>query len=189
MKIWQLTNLLGNDELTTCNKNGQEVFEDGFNGTPMLSTWKPIQMKTCKYMEKADLLSFEGESFPTPPIFTKKAIHILNDLIEDQVECLPLLHETYSCYAVNVTNFFECVDHKKSVSTKYGGYDEFIFIPEKVENQHIFRNSNTQHSLGDLPITSVEIFVSDAFKERVTNSGLKGFRFKLVWESDEKNDE
>jgi len=31
MKIWQLTNLLGNDELTTCNKNGQEVFEDGFN--------------------------------------------------------------------------------------------------------------------------------------------------------------
>ncbi|MGS2749109.1 hypothetical protein [Bacillus toyonensis] len=113
MKVWQLTNLLGNDELTTCNKNGQEVFEDGFNGIPMLSTWKPIQMKTYKHMEKADLLSFEGESFPTPPIFTKKAIHILNDLIENQVECLPLLHEIYSCYAVNVTNIFECVDHKK----------------------------------------------------------------------------
>ena len=72
MKIWQLTNLLGNDELTTCNKNGQEVFEDGFNGIPMLSTWKPIQMKTYKHMEKADLLSFEGESFPTPPLTLKQ---------------------------------------------------------------------------------------------------------------------
>ncbi|PEI85228.1 hypothetical protein CN679_24925 [Bacillus pseudomycoides] len=189
MKIWQLTNLVDYDEVTTYNESGQEVFYNEFNGTPMLNTWKPIQMKTFNQMEKADLLSFEGESIPSPPILTREAIDILYDLIEGQVESLPLLHDTYDCYAINVTNILECVDHEKSVPTKYGGYNEFTFIPEKVENQHIFRNNNTQHSLGDFPIISVEIFVSDEFKERVTKSKLKGFRFKLVWTSDEENNE
>ncbi|PGZ98489.1 hypothetical protein COE51_11580 [Bacillus pseudomycoides] len=184
MKIWRIIiNSYNFDELECGNEDGQEIFDNNFKGISMIDTWKPLQMKLSNEGEPTDLLS------ETPLIFTKKAVDIVFDLMKGKVEILPLVHEIYECYAINVMNVLECIDYENAEPNNFAGFNKFAFLSAKIKGEHIFRALNTKHKYGDFPIVSVQTFVSDEFKERVIDSELKGFDFELVWTSDEENNE
>ncbi|PJN62846.1 suppressor of fused domain protein [Bacillus mycoides] len=181
MKIWKINSQY--DQLECENEEGQEIFNNYFQGQSVINTWNPLQMKLLNEGEPSDLLS------EIPLVFTKKAIEVVFDLIKRKAEILPLVHERYECYAINVLNVLDCIDYENADPDDFGGFDKFAFITEKIRGEHIFCALNTKHKYGDFPIVSVQTFVSNEFKERVAKSELKGFEFELVWESDEKNDE
>ena len=47
-------------------------------------------------------------------LFLQKAIEVVFDLIKRKVEILPLVHERYECYAVNVLNVLDCIDYENA---------------------------------------------------------------------------
>ena len=183
MKIWKIISNSNFDQLECENEEGQEIFDNAFQGHSVIDKWDPLQMKLLNEGEPSDLLS------EIPLVFTKKAIEVVFDLIKRKVEILPLVHERYECYAINVLNVLDCIDYENADPDDFGGFDKFAFITEEIRGEHIFCTLNTKHKYGDFPIVSVQTFVSNEFKERVAKSELKGFEFELVWESDEKNDE
>ncbi|MDM5186266.1 suppressor of fused domain protein [Bacillus sp. DX4.1] len=183
MKIWRISSNYNFDQLECGNKEEWETLDNNFKGISMIDTWKPLQMKLSNEGEPTDLLS------SMPPIFTKKAVDVVFDLMKGKVEILPLVHERYECYAINVMNVLECIDYENAEPNNFAGFDKFAFLSEKIKGEHIFRALNTKHKYGDFPIVSVQTFVSDEFKERIVDSELKGFDFDLVWTSDEENNE
>ncbi|MGH0496187.1 hypothetical protein COM04_04885 [Bacillus wiedmannii] len=183
MKIWKIIGDSQFDQLECENEEGQEIFNNYFQGQSVINTWNPLQMKLSNKGEVSDLLS------EIPLVFTKAAIEVVFDLIKGKVEVLPLVHEVYECYAIHVLNILACIDYKNAKPDDFGGFDKFAFIADEIKGEHIFCTMNTKHKYGDFPIVSVQTFVSDEFKDCVVESELKGFNFQLVWESDEKNHE
>ncbi|EJV71216.1 MULTISPECIES: suppressor of fused domain protein [Bacillus cereus group] len=183
MRVWKIIGNSNFDQLECENEEGQEIFNNYFQGQSVINTWNPLQMKLSNKGEVSDLLS------EIPLIFTKAAIEVVFDLIKRKVEVLPLVHEGYECYAIHVLNVLACIDYKNAKPDDFGGFDKFAFIADEIKGEHIFCTLNTKHKYGDFPIVSVQTFVSDEFKDRVVESELKGFNFRLVWESDEKNNE
>ncbi|MDM5186259.1 suppressor of fused domain protein [Bacillus sp. DX4.1] len=183
MKIWSIGNRLESDQLECYSEQDEELFKKGLRGISLLDVWTPVEMVSSDHGEQTDLLN------DMPPIFTKEAIETVYDLIKEKVQVLPLVHDNYDCYLINVINVLDCIDYNHAKPNNHGGFKEYSFNIEKVQGEHIFRTANMRHDLGDFPIVSVETFVSDEFKKRVTNSGLKGFDFDLVWTSDEENNE
>lgn len=102
----------------------------------MKDIWEPIELITVELGEEGDIISY-GKS-TIYPIFTEKTLHILIDLIQDSVEFLPLQHERYHCYLVNITNVIDCLDEKNSKLNKWGVIMKYDFIEEEVRDQHIF---------------------------------------------------
>ena len=54
--------------------------------------------------------------------------------------------------------------------------EKYAFKPEIIKDNHIFK-------IVEFPKS--EVFVSDEFKQKVEEAGLKGFKFELVWDSEE----
>lgn len=100
------------------------------------------------------------------------------------MEFLPLKHPSETYYVVNITNLLYCIDYERAEPNNWGGFDKWALIPKKIKGQHIFRAVSTQHSMGDFPIVSVEVFISDDLKQRIESIGLQGFFINPVWASD-----
>lgn len=184
MRIWKISSNIDNDEIASKNEEDEKVFEEGFKGEPMINSWSTIETYTSKEGIESDVVSWKGSTLQL--ILNKKAVDTLDDLIEGQVEILPLKHTSESYYAINVINLIDCIDYENSESNKWERIVKWAFIEEKVKNQYIFRAVQTKHSLGDFPIISVETFISDELKQRIESSGLKGFSISPVWASDPK---
>ena len=83
-----------------------------------------------------NIVSREGDLIPL--ILNKKAVDTLDDLIEGQVEILPLKHPSENYYAINVINVLDCIDYENAEPNDWGGFDNWAFIEEKIENQTYF---------------------------------------------------
>ncbi|MFP3435898.1 hypothetical protein SB781_39735, partial [Paraburkholderia sp. SIMBA_061] len=75
---------------------------------------------------------------------------------------------------MNVINILDCIDKSSSVADKYGGFKNYVFIEEEINNEHIFKTISYDYELTELPIISSQTFVSDEFKQRVEEAGLQG---------------
>ena len=70
------------------------------------------------------------------PLVLQKAIEVVFDLIKRKVEILPLVHERYECYAINVLNVLDCIDYENADPDDFGGFDKFAFITEKIRGAY-----------------------------------------------------
>jgi hypothetical protein len=180
MKIWILD----------CELDEYENFDDvedlsideinSFDGRNKLDNWKPI------VVEKMD---GDGELGNTPafhshiPVMDKKALEVLNDLLNYGVEVLPLEYnkKINKYFLINVTAVLNCINYKKSDYKTFDDgirvmyFNKYVFIEDKLKGKHIFK-------IIDSPLSSV--FVSDEFREKVIDSDLVGFKFELVWDSE-----
>lgn len=66
MKIWKIINNSNFDQLECENEEGQEIFDNAFQGQSVIDKWDSLQMKLLNEGEPSDLLS------EIPLIFTKK---------------------------------------------------------------------------------------------------------------------
>ncbi len=173
MRIWHLSADSDNfNNIVPVNESNWSKFE--FDGTWIQNDWNPVEVKTLKEIQYSDFLAL----VPGVPVFSKKALKHLAELINESVEVLPLVHNKEKLFAINVIKVLDCVDYDKSEYKKFTSSNRIMrfvryeFIKEKLMNTHIFK-------IKDEP--SKRPFVSDTFRNRVLEYGLKGFEFEEVW--------
>ncbi len=114
------------------------------------------------------------------PVFSRRAVEILGDLLKDSGELLPITCEGEDYFLFNVTRLVDALDEDASglerLSTgRIMAIDRYSFVKSKLMGVDIFK-------LPQKPLSYP--YVTDAFVRRVEDSGLKGFKFRLVWSSE-----
>ena len=149
-----------------------------FDGREKINDWKPVKVKRMYDRQFSNTPGF----LPHIPVFDKKAIYILGDLLKGNAEILPLDCENGDFYVINVTKVLDCVDYEESSYKTFSDgkrimrFTKYVFDSGKVAEHHLFKIRDERLK---------RPFVSDEFRKRVLESELSGFIFRLVWDSDE----
>jgi hypothetical protein len=106
-------------------------------------------------------------------VLNERAMEVLESLIREYVEVIPLDHEGRRLHLLNVLSEVDCLDERRSeLSRLRNGRILRIIRPVfrdiDIEPVHIFK----------LPQPKIPIFVSDTFKREVDTNELTG----LTWE-------
>ncbi|WP_405155032.1 suppressor of fused domain protein [Paenibacillus sp. FSL K6-0108] len=180
MKIWKMTNAVDTKELDVVKERG---FIDNIgSGVSLINQWTTLEMKHTYGENNTDI--YEITSQLADMVINARAIEVLKDYLENKVELLPVKYNNEKHYVMNVINILDCIDKNSSIADKYGGFKNYVFIEEEINNEHIFKTISYDYELTELPIISSQTFVSDEFKQRVEEGGLQGFRFRLAWSSE-----
>ncbi|SEF83898.1 imm11 family protein [Paenibacillus sp. UNC499MF] len=177
MKIWLLGSQFDiNIMLTNRNQDNPLYFEDKFEGE-IISEWGHIRFNSNK-KKLRDSVSFISGI----PIFSEKAVSVLQDPLENKTQSLPLYNDDYTVYAQNVINVIDCIDYKKAhvrwvkKIKRPMGFNKYAFDADKVKNAFIFKIPEE---------VAVNVFVTDEFRNRVLQEELTSFVFTEIWDSEE----
>ena len=179
MKVWKMKFLVDDYDYLKPIKAFTYDEIHAFDGRSVLSDWKP--RKVTRMEPKKDLGLGDAPGFIIP-VFSKRAVDCLKPLIDKHVEVLPLDFKEKEFYAINVITVLEALDYEKSVYTTFSDgkrimmVEKYAFLPNVVENIPIFRITDERRSKYPL--------VSDNFKKIVEENKLEGFKFELIWDSD-----
>lgn len=147
-----------------------------FNGTPLGSEWRPLEIMA---VDTDDELAVLGDHalLGTIPVFSERAVTALADVLRGNGELLPLAYARQPYLAFNTTTVVDALDASRSkvnyfTSGRVMSIDDFVFRPERVRGQTIFK-------IPELPRAFV--FVTDDFVDRVRAAELRGFDFVEIW--------
>jgi hypothetical protein len=159
------------DALVLANPNDWDKL-DKFTGERLADTWTPVAVKTLKVKKAGDFLYLIHHV----PVFSERAWQVLQPLVKDSVEALPLKHPKKIFYAINVLVLVDCLDYSRSQIERFpsGGIMEierYVFKDGCVEGKHIFK-------VAEAPLKRV--LVSEKFKELVEKNRLEGLIFSKV---------
>ena len=178
MKIWQLNFELDDyDNLVPINEFTVEEIQS-FDGRSHLRQWKPVQVKIMEPEKGLELSDAPGF---TIPVFSRRAWECLEPLISKNVEILPLDFNEKEYFGINVITVLDAIDYEKSIYKTYRdgkrimAFEKYVFLPTVIEDVSMFKilDEKTRYA-----------FVSDEFKQTVEKNNLLGFKFKLVWDSE-----
>lgn len=179
MKIWHLFSDVDHYEnLVPVSEFSAEEIQ-AFDGRELKSSWKPLPVRRMEPQKKLELSDFPGF---TIPVFSEKAVSILDPLIKNSSEKLELVFEK-KYYGINVTTVLDVIDYEHSQYLTYKGSNR-IMVFEK----YAFLNNGLLDGVNIFKIVDEPRrwpFVSDIFKKTVEKNNLTGFKFRLVWDSDE----
>lgn len=180
MKIWKISAEVDQyDNLMPVKEFSPREY-NLFDGTSLRNTWKTLAVQRMEPEKKLKLSDFPGF---TIPVLSEKALVILKPYLANSAEELELFFQEKAYVAINVTAVLDVIDYEKSVYKTFSDGKRIMFFekyafkesPELMQH-HIFK-------IVDEPRRSP--FVSDEFKKAVEDNHLTGFRFKLVWDSEE----
>lgn len=188
MKIWVLKSVLDNYEsfqLLNFEEDHKKYIDGKINSiTHLTNSWGKIYIECIEGDNHSDLPKFWGGT--GTPMISEKAKQVLEPLIGDNVEFLPLLRNSTSevYYLVHVLNVLDAIDgdraiFKKLITGLIVGCEKFAFDFNIVQNEMIFK----VYINGKIHPTVV--FISDELKALIEQSELKGFEFIEVWDSEE----
>jgi hypothetical protein len=172
--------------LLIADQNRLQVPDDVCRDWPVsLDTWVPLPA-IRDYSVKDNMTKALGDrvvlgSEVDPIVLSRRALDVLLPQISYSGQVLPLAFEESDYSFFNVTNVIDALDeagskiYKFPSSGRIGGIERYVFKPETVRDQWIFKIPQQRSGF---------VFVTDRFVELVKSSGLTGFEFKLVW-SDE----
>jgi len=132
--------------------------------------WRKIQVEIDPTGEVGDFPSFQGHDL----VFTEKSWKIMQPLINDVVEILPLSCTDGCEYKlIKILDIIDCLDYSKSVyEDAIGGFvtvESYVFHEEAIKDKHIFWFSKGHHAV-----------VSERFKDVVEEHQLKGLDFRWL---------
>ena len=149
-----------------------------FDGRSLRSKWTPVRVEVFRdkglnrNLPPSDLPSLTARV----PVFGTRALEVLEDLLQDHGEVLPLdcVEEPY--YAYNITRLVDALDveHSRIKLFDHGGVmdiPEPAFYGRMIQDLTIFKIDQKPKG---------RPFVTQAFVDRVEETGLKGFLFKPV---------
>ena len=151
-----------------------------FDGSAMTRPWGDVTIEwdpDMRRLPKGDFPSL----FIHVPVFSRKAVMALADLLEGNGELfpVPISGEEYNVF--NVTRLIDALDESRSEMIWFEGTSRVLdinvhcFFAEKLDKAAIFKIPQT---------LSMDIFVTEVFVERVQSAKLKGFKFPLLWSSE-----
>ncbi|MBQ7944241.1 MAG: hypothetical protein IJ326_09300 [Lachnospiraceae bacterium] len=187
MKIWKLKSELGEYEsfqLLSQDKDFLKDFKD-----KILSG----QLQKGK-LENLELELVEGEKYSDLPklwscsgilMFSERAKECLDDLLGNSVEYVEARTDNKTFYIVNILEILDAINYEEAVLRRLDtglvvGFDKYSFLKEKIQNLHMFK------VLLNGKIYSTEIYVTEELKEKVEMEQLIGFKFELVWDSEQE---
>ncbi|SFB49993.1 hypothetical protein SAMN05216312_110172 [Cohnella sp. OV330] len=175
MKIYQLISDK-QDQLFYDNmeKSYQVYFENQFNGVPV-KRWGDIKFYSTQGLD-LDMIALSAGT----PALSKRAVGATKDLLADKVETLPLEHDYFKLFAINVLHVIPALDRSRSQLTLWpdGGIrkiTQYVFSQDIIKDAAIFKIPEFK---------STYIFVTDVFRDRVLQHNLTGFRFIELWDSE-----
>lgn len=180
MKIWKLKFELDEyDNLIPIKEfSVEEIW--AFDGHKLKNDWKPLAVKRMEPEKGLELSDAPGF---TIPVFSKEALKVLQPLIKDCVEVLELSFAEREYYGINVISVLNVIDYEKAQYIKFKSSDRIMLFTKYVfrmcdglKEHHIFK-------IVDEPRRGA--FVSEKFKEIVEKNKLTGFKFELVWDSEQ----
>ncbi|MGB8454764.1 MAG: DUF1629 domain-containing protein [Anaerocolumna sp.] len=181
MKIWKLYSILdGFASLSSLDNDKLFEIVMNFDGRSLINGWKALEY--TKYKDHKDLpLSDKPSDGPNFPIVSFKAVECLKEILEKNVEILPVYIDEQEFYLINALEVLDCLDHEESDiryfsgTERIRGINKYVFIEQKLIGKNVFKIKE-QKKVGP--------FVTDKFKEVVEKSGLEGFEFREVWDSE-----
>jgi len=184
MKIWELkTDPNNNGALIIPNDEEREklLFDYIFEGKSISERWQPIKVEGFEVEEGKgnDTLSFSAGI----PAVSEKAVFVLADLLKEVTEILPLDYRKEKYYAINVVQVIDCINYEKAECIRFKNSDDvmdfkkYAFKPELVKDKHIFKIPEHPRAY---------VLVSDEFRKCVLDSGLEGFDFEELWDSEKE---
>jgi hypothetical protein len=154
-----------------------------FDGTPIGSSWLPLEVEQCEDDNIEPLQPCDFPSFKRHiPVFSKHAVDTLKDILTENGEILPLKCDEGVYYAYNVTCVADVLDHEKSEIKRFESSGRIMrivrhkFLIEQLSGLVIFK-------IPEVP--DMDVFVTEAFIQRVQEAGLTGFEFEVAWSSSE----
>lgn len=180
MKIWQLNFELDEYENLIPTKEFTVEQIKSFDGRSHLSQWNPIKVKRMEPEKGLGLSDAPGFLFP---VFSRKALECLESLMGNNVEILPLDFNEKEYLGINVVTVLDAIDYEKSIYKTYRdgkrimAFKKYVFLPNIVKDVSIFKITDEKTRY---------VFVSDEFKKIVEANNLSGFKFKLVWDSEQQ---
>jgi len=155
------------------------AFVRRFNG-------RPIKQKKIQERISVDpgSYSFPTGDFPSLipglPVFSKRAVAALRDILIGNGDLLSSIIESEEHYVYNVTRVIDSLDEPNSEVIRFKNSSKVMYIGTHV----FFRDKLVGVSIFKIPQDLSDVYVTDAFVERVHSAELKGFRFPLVWSSE-----
>lgn len=184
MKIWDLQEDVNIYEHLTLVDGGTEKwneFTDMFRGRHLSSNYQKLKLKLIEHggkLKRGDMPYLS----PGVPVFSVKAIDALKDYLNNNAEIMEVECDISDFKIINIINVISCLDHERSEIKYYPNSErimrikKYFFNKEKVAKEHIFKIIEQPRAI---------IFVSDDFRNRVIESGLEGFKFVEIWDSEE----
>jgi hypothetical protein len=175
VRIYTLKRDLSYQDLTNSG-DAWKKYLWAFNGESHIKTWKPLATGFSPHTSerpRGDVSSLNS----TLLVLTRKAINVLQDVINETGELLPLICDEEPLWAFNVTNVLEgALDLEQSSYKQFDtghlyGIKKYVFKEDVVADQYIFRESKINGQL----------FVTDRFRNIVEDAGLLGFEFEAVY--------
>jgi hypothetical protein len=134
-------------------------------------TWKPISVEIELRGKSGEFPSLLGHTL----VFSEKAWKILQSLIKESVELLPLTCNSSNYNVIKVINVVDCLDYSRANVKRFQSSGRvmhivsYAFKDEHIENRNIFQLPEPKN-----------VLVSQAFKDCVENEGLEGLIFRQV---------
>jgi hypothetical protein len=148
-----------------------------FSGRPMAEEWEPPHLEIYgKSRVGRRLVPGDFSTFSTHPVFSKRAVEALDDVLRANGELLPIDTPQGTYYAFNVLTSIDALDEEHSELRRFpeGGiysFRRYAFHNDRLGDATIFK----------IPQNLVRTYVTDAFVKRVEEAGLVGFRFDPLW--------
>jgi hypothetical protein len=184
MKIWRIgrDNRFHNPQ-TDSDEHRQRLTSLGLKGTYQ-GEWKVIRLQVINSNHPDDTPTMSSDTylkFGRIPLFTDKALSVLQSLVSAHIEIFPcyLLGEEVDLHAVSVINHIDnCIRWDRAAeieywrnSTKLKRLRPLVLNANAVRDQHIFMLTEW--------LTS-GVYVSDEFKDAVERNQLTGLTFQPI---------
>ena len=165
--------------VTMCSGNLDE-FLWRFDGTPMKGRWTDVTVLWNPEMSRLPKGDYPFLMLGLP-IFTRRAIEVLGDLLEGNGEIIPTTCEGDQIFFFNVTKVIDALDESDSEVIRFDDSSDVMRI-----GRHVFFRIKLVGSLiFKIPQWPTRrVYVTDRFVKRVESTGLKGFWFRRVWSTD-----
>lgn len=151
-------------------------------GSPIDSAWFPVQVRV--FRADGEHRDRPPSDFPSlsgfVPIFSRRAVTALADLLEPNGQLLPLVCNDGEYVAYNVTTVIDALDEERSqckhIGRKVVDVTKYELFRDRIGADPIFKLA--QFRKGG------RIYVTDQFVHRVEEGGLVGFLFQRIWPHD-----
>jgi hypothetical protein len=167
--------------LTYSNLEDSKRIQDWFCGEPIGNRWTPLKVEVLRDKDHKDRPSSDFPGFGAgKSVFSHRALESLRDMLDGNGEILPLDCKDGNYWVFNVTRMVDALNVEGAKVKRFsdGGImrvEQYSFRPEKIHGLTIFK-------IPQFPFS--DVYVTDAFVERVKGTGLTGFAFDLLWDSE-----
>lgn len=181
MRYWILDCDVDNYENIMCEGDVDLAFINSFNGESKLETWKSPKFKRMYNRKYSNTPGFASHI----PVFDEKTVMVLSELLEDNVEILPIMCNDKNFYLINIIKIQDCIDYEKSQYKMFRDGKRIMKFSKYVFDRNKIKNCGDIFKLFDEPLKRP--FVSDNFRNKVIENNLVGFKFELAWDSELDN--